>query len=107
MPKCNTVYGCLTPHLCRKEHKCIQGPSERATLETAGPVGSLCCDAIVSCAPSVVRLLDEQRTAFVMWLNADPRNAEENRFWKSRLDEADAKLREAKRTANSPAQTRA
>lgn len=35
--KCNTVYGCLTPHLCRNTGKCVQAASERATPESAGP----------------------------------------------------------------------
>lgn len=33
MPKCKTVYGCLTPNLCAKERKCIPPASAGATRE--------------------------------------------------------------------------
>ena len=35
--KCKTVYGCLTPQLCGHARECIEGPSERAPSEPAGP----------------------------------------------------------------------
>ena len=55
---------------------------------------------VVSCAPSIAALEANERFAFVMWLNADPRNAQANRFWREQLSVAMAELREAKRTAN-------
>lgn len=51
--KCKTVYGCLTPQLCGHARECIEGPSERAPSETAGPVRVVA--AVATCSLPVSR----------------------------------------------------
>lgn len=69
--------------------------------ELQGQSRALCSGAMVSGARPVVRALEEYRIAFAMWLNADPRNAQENAFWKAQAHAAAEKLRVAKRAANN------
>jgi hypothetical protein len=57
--KCVTVYGCLTPHLCRKERTCIEAPSAERTPELAAPPGALALGTGSLPVSSVQKLLKQ------------------------------------------------
>lgn len=74
--------------------------AENKAEKPDGASPALCSGGLVSCAPSVVRADAAYQFAFAMWLNANPRNAQENSFWKTQTIVAAENLRAAKRTAN-------
>ena len=45
--KCNLTHGCWTRTACRESGRCLEMPSAEASSKTAGPSGSLRCDAMV------------------------------------------------------------